>query len=364
MKILKILALTILVYGCGSSVTESSVNESWDPSNNPGNLGVSNNYPFSQIPTAARIGQRPWSGDYWATNKGGVARRWQSGDLGSNWQNYMYQPLSFQQAQTLSEQELNLLSPAEKYDIMSGDFSFSLTHNELNTTHHTAQQNGNTIPGWFGLCHGWAPAALFEGEPTQPTTYSLKDGRRLTFYASDWKALLTKMYATTDLRSVMVGGRCDSQYISRDPSGRPIELPCRDINPGSWHLVVTSYLSNGQSFVAEISQGPQVWNQPAYGYSFQQNNYRNFDWRMDPNAHLRAPGTTFLIDVTMNFEYIRESAPHFSGSPIAVGNAIYQYTLELDAYNRVIGGEWISEDRPDFLWRPTVFPKLTWGTLR
>jgi hypothetical protein len=28
----------------------------------------------------------------------------------------------------------------------------------------------------------------------------------------------------------------------------------------------------------------------------------------------------------------------------------YEYTLELDPVGSVIGGEWISETRPDFLW--------------
>jgi hypothetical protein len=51
--------------------------------------------------------------------------------------------------------------------------------------------------------------------------------------------------------------------------------------------------------------------------------------------------------------YIVEVAPSrdatFSDESIETVN--YEYYLELDANNRIIGGKWISEDYPDFIWK-------------
>ena len=30
---------------------------------------------------------------------------------------------------------------------------------------------------------------------------------------------------------------------------------------------------------------------------------------------------------------------------------VYRYVLELDSEDNIIGGEWVSFDRPDFLWK-------------
>ena len=35
---------------------------------------------------------------------------------------------------------------------------------------------------------------------------------------------------------------------------------------------------------------------------------------------------------------------------VASERVAYLYTVELDSYDRVVGGAWISEERPDFLW--------------
>jgi hypothetical protein len=40
---------------------------------------------------------------------------------------------------------------------------------------------------------------------------------------------------------------------------------------------------------------------------------------------------------------------------------VVQYRLEIDRYGNIIGGEWESEDRPDFIWqrkRETSFTGL------
>jgi len=33
-----------------------------------------------------------------------------------------------------------------------------------------------------------------------------------------------------------------------------------------------------------------------------------------------------------------------------IGKREYKYRLEIDAYGNIVGGEWESETRPDFLW--------------
>jgi hypothetical protein len=52
--------------------------------------------------------------------------RWQEGDKGSNYMAYMYGPLDKPAVEQLSEAQINMLSPAEKYDIDSGRYGMTL----------------------------------------------------------------------------------------------------------------------------------------------------------------------------------------------------------------------------------------------
>lgn len=50
------------------------------------------------------------------------------------------------------------------------------------------QLRGKCIPGWYGICHAWAPVSLLEPEPRCPVE---KNG--VTFRVLDMKALITQL---------------------------------------------------------------------------------------------------------------------------------------------------------------------------
>ena len=76
-----------------------------------------------------KLSNQPWSGDYWATYRGGIGVRYasaetpMSGEFSSNYNLFKeYWPLDLD-----SEELLRVLSPAEKYDLLVGDSDFTLT---------------------------------------------------------------------------------------------------------------------------------------------------------------------------------------------------------------------------------------------
>ena len=94
---------------------------------------------------------------------------------------------------------LKALSPAEKYDIFMGKFSYPTVKFEWART-------SASHPQWYGLCHGWAPAAIVYDEPN-PVTLTGPSGVKVPFGSSDVKALLTHFlanYGPMSLRQVRV----------------------------------------------------------------------------------------------------------------------------------------------------------------
>lgn len=81
------------------------------------------------------------------------------------------------------------------------------------------------------------------------------------------------------------------------------------------------------------------------------------------------PAYTFNLDavkfyyVEMDFQYVSEASPSRESRVPTVQSFVrtdhYQYILEVDGANRVIGGEWLGESRtkhPDFVWWPSGKP--------
>jgi hypothetical protein len=121
---------------------------------------------------------------------------------------------------------------------------------------------------------------------------------------------------------------------------------CRDTNAGSFHITLGNRIGlQKQGFVADIDPGYQVWNQPIHAYESRMLS------EQAPSAGA-APGTVKEINVDTTMYYISEVAQHESplGRNQNVAKKEYKYRLELNASGEIIGGAWISEDRPDFMW--------------
>jgi len=291
---------------------------------------------LDELPLSGRIKNRPWADTYWPNFQAGLANRWNDPDYSDP---FNYSLNDEATVRTMSREALSHLSPAEKYDIYMGNFQYPLVKLERSRT--SAED-----PGWYGLCHGWAPASLNFAEPL-PTLLKGPSGIEIPFGASDIKGLLAlvQQYGT---QTHVMGERCNID-LSTDPT-RANDASCRDVNAGSFHIAMSNFLGILQrGFVAEIARGYEVWNQPAYAYS---SKMVSESTNIPEGA---APGTTKLVRLYTTLRYVAEIGAHWD-NPEAMTDIeddpalMIEYNLELDANGVIIGGEWLTEDRPDFLW--------------
>ncbi|MFP5386356.1 MAG: hypothetical protein ACLGHN_09780 [Bacteriovoracia bacterium] len=347
--------------------------ERYDGYNNPENfnkiVGSRMVKHFDSLPLAGKLNddRLGWSETYWPSNKGGIAYRWNHPDP----QPFKYRLHSKQELLHMNQEEIGQLSPAELYDISQGDYSYSLTRKVL----------GKTSPKdlwWEGICHGWALAASNYPEPA-PVTIKNRDGIIVPFGASDVKGLLA-LHDAYNYRGTyaQVGRRCNAmgkvegEGDERDAFPNP-PLPeaansrdCKDLNAGSFHVSVANMIGiHSRSFVADVDRFNDVWNQPVTSYS------SKFISEEPVTSEHRSYGVERRVKVATRFTYGEElkfytpeaeaaGADNFVSKLPVTGtphqefrHKDYEYVLELDEKGEIIGGEWLSETRPDFMWAIT-----------
>ena len=292
-------------------------------------------------------------------------------------------PKSKQEIQKMSRVQLAKLSPAEKYDLFVGDYTFQLTNHILN------ERTKPTSEYWEGICNGWSSASIEFEEPEAKTVRN-KDGIVIDFGSSDLKALLNFYHdaitsnPSTQRYSVIgrVGNRCytvfpeEAWFIGDDGKEyyKVIEdgelkiylVPdvCVDTNPGAFHVVMGNQLAiKNEAFVAELVRDNEVWNQPVYKYESQIVARTSTDIRKNAT-----PGTIEQVTFETELFYTNDGGRIFWGTDApedefyawwgptnGTSNFRYatkkmKYHLDIDRYGMIIGGMWLSYDRPDFLW--------------
>ncbi len=286
---------------------------------------------------------------------------------------------------SMSQAELDKLSPAEKYDVykylLSEDdyLSMELTHNVLHIQTNPFREY------WEGICNGWTSASL-EFEEPEPMTVTAK-GITLNFGSSDLKALLSYYHdaITTNPKTQrlgwasFVGDRCETVFpeeawfikdgveyykevINGEIVTKKVPENCVDMNAGAFHLVIGNLIGlRNEGFTAEAVRDKEVWNQPVYEYDAK--------YKMSKKVRANAtPGTQTQIKVNMIMRYANDGGRMFwvqDGSddefyawwePTS-GTSNYrhaeknlEYYIDLDKEGNIIGGMWLSYDRPDFVW--------------
>ena len=325
----------------------------------------------SQGLLTAAVAEHPWSSSYWPMYEGLLANRYgdRSFPSSANWKEnatYIEQHLGNPGAGSV-----DILSPSEKYDLLVGDSSFTLTHSMLNEGQEYYDQYG-TVESWMGICHGWSPAAYMVPRPEHVVRVLAADGKTwIQFFPADIKALASLLWAEGEAPMRSIGGRCDDANPAVDPSGRPTNPDCLDTNPGTWHLSVVNQIGvSKRSFVMDAEWTAQVWNQPIYSYSYSYYNPKTkqsvqklsdaqvemASFPEDPLRTVRASAAVALVGISMNVTYTVESWPTQAqtDSPALdpMRTVHYQYDVELDESGKIIGGEWHEKAHPDFLWTP------------
>jgi hypothetical protein len=315
----------------------------------------------------------PWAGDYWPMYQGGLGARYADPKFPRSESfkiNYAYYLTNYLKEPKADPEELQRLSPAEKYDLMLGDKQWSLTRSVW-TEGKVYLDSAGKVETWFGICHGWAPAAFSIPEPQKAFDLDLNDGRGvMRVYPHDLKGMISQLWAQASFDYNFLGGRCNDKNPKTDSNGRVISSECFDINPSTWHLALIHWLGKErQSFVLDATYDYEVWNQPIASYQLSYFNPENqkigalkdsiipySDLKRDPYKKYRSPDTRYLVGVISRIQYVVEESASQSDSisdPLdRLVSVSYYYDLELDKDYNIIGGEWYQEAHPDMLWKP------------
>jgi hypothetical protein len=363
----------LTVIGCKArSYNTAGVKDSWDAGqdNNPiffenqGNIEY--NFDTLKRMSSGSLDAQPWSDTYWPNSEGGITVRWRY-EEGA--QRYGHKtPYTPKQIDAMSYNQLNMLSPAEKFDIVTGGYrkGWPMWQREASLTTscpitlgvNSSQLPVRSAPGgighgdWEGKCHAWTPAALHFPEPGTVDVSAVKgNGEKFQvhFGSSDIKALLIvgyDMWLNQYPNYARVGRRCGNDGSN---IGAGSTSPCLDTNAGTFFVLATNFIQPGKKgFVIDVVPSSQVWNQPVWKYT---HSIREGSCPITiPNP--AKPGEK-VAHVQTKLYWISEKDaaenPHGTGNNVHTTD--YEYCVEIDpATNKVIGGAWIGEERPDFIW--------------
>jgi hypothetical protein len=308
--------------------------EAWDRINAPENFFNKYENDFDSLPKKGKVRKMPWTDSYWPTYQGGISYRWLTGEV-------FYNKLGY------SPRGSEYLSPAEKFDIYLGREDFPITNYERRRTRVLTNRD---IPKWEGLCHNWAPASFLFEEPG-PLKVKGKSGDTVHFGASDLKALLILNFEINRMpRTKFLGSRCN---LKKEDRGFDSAEECKDTNAGAFHIVLANLVGNDRSsFVIDKTRDQEVWNQPVAAY---QTKVLKKHRRASRYA---AKGAKKEVEVETVVYWVGEIEPKWNAVGTSLQKSVYRYVLELDRKGRILGGRWLSWERPDFIWLPQGRPRF------
>ncbi|OWZ09967.1 Transglutaminase elicitor [Phytophthora megakarya] len=298
---------------------------------------------LKKLPTSGVYNPTPWAGSNWPAYLDSINYEWNTGEP----------------------------SPAEKYaqafrldvkDFMNNECFDPVI--DTVCAKRTGQTSGYCIPTWFGLCHAWAPAAILEKEPNCPVTYN-----GVTFNPMDIKALLTDVYSDSNMSTLITGVRYNGAEDEINDYGSHTEYSYRDLNPGYFHIAAANILGTlNSTFIIDRDAGYEVWNQPVIGFKvYEQTNMTTEETAQTFFGLESYPwndNATSIVYVKSRLSWANETFT--DGGLVASGlnqnftvGAFYDYLLELDEEENIIGGEWLydsNNNHPDFLWLPMNKP--------
>jgi hypothetical protein len=255
----------------------------------------------------------------------------------------------------------NAFGALTKYDrAFHGNQTPAATWEQKN---HTRSQSDKDA-GWAGHCNGWAASAQRHAEPQKSV---VRNG--VTFTPNDIKALLAEVYMNAN--SVFLGGtRCgnrNSPCVPTNPDARPSPTQMNsyeDVNPAAFHVVLTNWIGRFKHPVLfdEKNDG-EVWNYPIYHYVYSFTDLKSAaeaqalisndgrsTYKFNPEA------TKFVrVDMTVTFSNALGTEPPANQFPNHTPHppVKYQYVLELNSADEILGGEWTKANitsHPDFVW--------------
>ena len=361
----------------------------------------------------AKTKDQPWSSTYWPDRVGGVATHYRIIDHNMSmlfsktdknhkrfsrrhnkrWADYA----------KLTTDEIGVLSPAEKYDLLVGDKDFTFTRRVWDGILRQDKAYGG-LAMWSGICNGWTSSSIELNRPRRTVYAKAPDGKTIPFYPDDLKALASVLWAHNRIQGdwvmsdgtpsmVNYGMRCDQKKPSRK-NGQILAMKegeygrtpdeCRDLNPGVWHLSIVNRIgAQGKGFVMDKDYNKTINNHVVYGYEYEYYQPRTgkegslndsklelSQYKDDPFAQYRHPRAKYVVGIKMKVRYM--------GSDLTVDGKStddesddrtdvmrVKYDLELSEDHTIVGGQWRINTKqretivgyafqkprfPDFIW--------------
>lgn len=342
--------------------------------------------------------KKPWSSGFFPSWFDGVAGRWSRNavrelmgyKLNSEGVTFSYLFGAITGSKQ-REQSIYRLSPMEKYDLVSGDYSYGATRRELAMRGHKKM----FMALWAGYCNGVSAAAIQLKEPFRRVDVINPDGYKISFHPYDIKALLGVAYYKVDYENyARLGSRCRKDIElsgdrfdnvtggGNDDGGvsfrRVDDRVCRGVNPATFVLALQNRLGiANESFVIDKVQGREVSNHPIGDARI---DIMKGPYKLESEAYgvYAAPNTTHLVDVKISVwlgsttlsdkEAVNRLLDRKSGLYKKVGfqeddedsPRVYYATLELDKWGQMVGGEWGIMSRYGSYDKATNAPDFAW----
>ena len=313
----------------------------------------------------AVFAQAPWPSSYWPIYQDGINARWDAKQPSPADKYAMAFGLNVKQFADRISRNNGILSQSSRRACSETSECNSLKDGSI-CGKRAGEAKGYCIPGWFGICHAWAPAAILEKEPV----CAVQRGN-VTFQVFDIKALITQLYDGANMAVVFTGARYNGadEPADLDTFGRYKDDARRDLGPGFFHIAMTNIMGKfKQSLILDVTAGAAVWNQPVR--SFKVLELKEVDVKQASERYFKS--TVYPFNSEMKFLAFAKTKVSWivegvEDGPIVTNgridaythSATYEYLLELDANRNIIGGEWVGASRyehPDFLWFPKGKP--------
>ena len=338
MKVIYVLASTLLISACQHSrslpkerpqTIDNQALETWADSLEKRLI---------KLPLSGQSYTKPWLSGFWPDNAGGISRRWRRQNL---IEQIRYRSPRLTELKTMTTEEIEKLSPAEKYDIWQGRYDYP-------TVKKARSESSPFLPAWAGLCEGVAATSLSLPEP-RPLKVINPQGLTVSFGSSDTKALLAYYHSRIKVfQSKDLGTRCE-QVEPENPSPA-----CADIGPEIFHLVLANRLGRQKlAFAADLTWDHMIWNHVIAEYKTivtENSATPTGDW---PEKAVKA--VKLRTSIWFNSLNIADSAQPINWEK-GRSHLPLSYSLYLDKSGNIIGGKWYSYERPDFLWLPKLAP--------
>lgn len=326
--------------------------EHWSKNDDPAKLG-NFEYRISNLPAEGEVNVVPWVGSYYPAYIDSINYRWGGPNTESAPHKYQRAFGGHGLEDAISRQHGVGTSGGARCT------SNAQCSGAARCGRRAGFSTGRCTPLWWGICHAWAAAATLHPEPRHAAFYN-----GVKFEVADIKALLSIIYNTADTTQVSLRCQEPPGKIAIDRAMRPTGSACRDTNPGTYHVLLANLIGlQGKSFIEDRTIDRDVWNQPIRSYKVLSMHevsayHANRLLGISNGAYPYNSKAEHLVYVKLLVKFIKEARPEKTGYigknvDLYTKQDVYEYLLELDGADAIIGGEWLGKSKlahPDFVW--------------